>query len=167
MMHSNEKSRVVVAMSGGVDAPSRRLLVGRATGDWRCCACGQTGEGGSNRCCTPGQMADARRIADKLGIPFYVIDTQDVFRQRSCSSSSTATPRATRRTPAWVQRHIRFSGCSIALALDADYLATGHYARIRRDVDGTAHLPGWIGEGSSYVLSVLTQEKLRHALTGW
>jgi tRNA-specific 2-thiouridylase len=172
MMHSNEKSRVVVAMSGGVDSSVAAALlveqghevIGMMLRLWS----EDCGEGGSNRCCTPGQMADARRIADKLGIPFYVIDTQDVFRQKIVQFFIDRYAAGDTPNPCLeCNRHIRFEWLlNHALALDADYLATGHYARIRRDVDGTAHLLRGLdpGKDQSYVLSVLTQEKLRHAL---
>ena len=86
------KPRVVVAMSGGVDSSVAAALlvqqgydvIGMMMRLWSE-DCGDEGHGesehGSNRCCTPSQMDDARRIADQLGIPFYVIDTQDVFRR--------------------------------------------------------------------------------------
>ena len=72
-------------MSGGVDSSVAAALlveqgydvVGMMMRLWS----EDCGEGGSNCCCTPGQMADACRIAAQLGIPFYVIDTQDIFRR--------------------------------------------------------------------------------------
>ena len=39
----------------------------------------------ANRCCTPDQMADARRVANILNIPFYVIDSQTIFSQQNCA----------------------------------------------------------------------------------
>lgn len=171
-MTLNEKSRIVVAMSGGVDSSIAAALlveqghdvIGMMLRLWS----EDCGEGGANRCCTPGQMADARRIADKLGIPFYVIDTQDVFRQRIVQFFIDRYAAGDTPNPCLeCNRHIRFEWLlNHALALDADYLATGHYARVRRDADGTAHLLRGLDprKDQSYVLSVLTQEKLRHAL---
>ena len=72
-------------MSGGVDSSVAAALlveqgydvVGMMMRLWS----EETVAGGAhNRCCTPDQMADARRIAAQLGIPFYVLDTKDVFR---------------------------------------------------------------------------------------
>ncbi|NLE50999.1 MAG: tRNA 2-thiouridine(34) synthase MnmA, partial [Chloroflexi bacterium] len=171
-MTLNEKSRIVVAMSGGVDSSVAAALlveqghdvIGMMLRLWS----EDCGEGGANRCCTPGQMADARRIADKLGIPFYVIDTQDVFRQRIVQFFIDRYAAGDTPNPCLeCNRHIRFEWLlNHALALDADYLATGHYARVRRDADGTAHLLRGLDprKDQSYVLSVLTQEKLRRAL---
>ena len=82
---SGFNTRVVVAMSGGVDSSVAAALlvdrgydvVGMMMRLWSDEALGGPGH---NRCCTPEQMSDARRIADQLGIPFYVLDTKDVFR---------------------------------------------------------------------------------------
>lgn len=164
--------RVVVAMSGGVDSSVAAALlveqgcdvIGMMMRLWS----EDCGDGGANRCCTPSQMADARRVADLLGIPFYVIDTQDIFRRTIVqffidryAAGDTPNPCVE------CNRHIRFEWLlNHALALDADYLATGHYARVERLPDGSARLlkgrdPG---KDQSYVLSVLTPEKLHHVM---
>src|SRR5258706_16086793 len=80
--------RVVVAMSGGVDSSVAAALMVqqgyevngimmRLWAEETECA---TGHWGQNRCCKTDQMNDARTIADKLGIQFYVLDTRDVFK---------------------------------------------------------------------------------------
>jgi tRNA-specific 2-thiouridylase len=164
------QTRVVVAMSGGVDSSVAAALlveqgydvIGMMMRLWS----DDCGDGGANRCCTPSQMLDARRIADQLKIPFYVIDTQDFFRRKivqffidSYAAGDTPNPCLE------CNRHIRFEWLlNHALGLDADYLATGHYARIEHD--GTAHLLKGLDDAKdqSYVLSVLSQEKLQHAM---
>ena len=77
-------SKVVVAMSGGVDSSVAAALLKENGHDvigvmlrlWS-----EPGKANSNRCCAPDAMALARRVASKLNIPFYVFDAQTVFRE--------------------------------------------------------------------------------------
>jgi tRNA-specific 2-thiouridylase len=159
-------------MSGGVDSSVAAALlveqgydvVGMMLRLWS----EDCGEGGSNRCCTPGQMADARRIAAQLGIPFYVIDTQEIFRRTVVQFFIDRYAAGDTPNPCLeCNRLIRFEWLlQHALAIGADFLATGHYARVERDPDGTVRLlkARDAAKDQSYVLSVLTQEKLRRAL---
>jgi tRNA-uridine 2-sulfurtransferase len=121
-----------------------------------------------NRCCTPDQMSDARRIADKLRIPFYVLDTKDVFRETIVEFFIDQHRQGVTPNPCMeCNRHIRFEFLlNNALAMDADYLATGHYAQVRQDEDGlfTLHKGLDDNKDQSYVLSVMGQAQLSHAL---
>jgi tRNA-uridine 2-sulfurtransferase len=124
--------------------------------------------GAHNRCCTPDQMADARRIAARLGIPFYVLDTKEVFRNTIVEFFIDQHRQGVTPNPCLeCNRHIRFNFLQQnALALDAQYLATGHYARVARGEDGRYVLKKGLDDhkDQSYVLSVLGQEQLSHAL---
>lgn len=121
-MTLDKKSRVVVAMSGGVDSSVAAALlveqgydvIGMMMRLWSE-DCDETGgEGAANRCCTPGQMADARRVADRLGIPFYVIDTQDVFRRTIVQFFIDRYAAGDTPNPAWSATVTSASsGCSI------------------------------------------------------
>jgi tRNA-specific 2-thiouridylase len=170
---NNTKVRVVVAMSGGVDSSVAAALlveqgydvVGMMMRLWS----EETAAGGAhNRCCTPDQMNDARKIAAKLGIPFYVLDTKEVFRNIIVEFFIDQHRQGVTPNPCLeCNRHIRFQFLQQhALALDAEYLATGHYARVARDADGRFVLKKAVDDhkDQSYVLSVLGQEQLRHAL---
>ncbi|MFP4323005.1 MAG: tRNA 2-thiouridine(34) synthase MnmA [Anaerolineales bacterium] len=173
-MNTNHNTTVVVAMSGGVDSSVTAALlkeqgynvIGMMMRLWAEDTAADYG--GHNRCCTPDQMADARRIANLLDIPFYVIDTKNVFRQKIVQFFIDEHSRGVTPNPCLeCNRHIRFDWLlNHALAMDADYLATGHYARITRDEAGNhrLHMGRDPRKDQSYVLSVLTQEKINRAL---
>lgn len=160
-------------MSGGVDSSVAAALLVQEGYDvvgmmMRLWSDEAAGGAEHNRCCTPDQMQSARRIANQLGIPFYVLDTKDVFRESVVQyfidqhrDGYTPNPclECNRRIRFdWLLRH--------ALALDANYLATGHYARIAKTAAG-----GWLlkkgldsSKDQSYVLSVMRQEQLSKTL---
>ncbi len=160
-------------MSGGVDSSVAAALmveagynvIGMMMRLWS----EETTEGGAhNRCCTPEQMADARRIADGLGIPFYVLDTKATFRNTVVQYFIDQHAQGYTPNPCIeCNRQIRFTFLQEnALALGADYLATGHYARIARGEDDKFQLKKGLDprKDQSYVLSVMGQEELAHAL---
>ncbi len=165
---------VAVAMSGGVDSSVAAALlveqgynvIGMMMRLWS----EETAPGltGHNRCCTPEQMNDARRVADMLDIPFYVLDTRDVFRNKIVQFFIDQHADGLTPNPCLAcNMHIRFDWLlNNALALGADYLATGHYARITQSMEGLFELRKGhsLEKDQSYVLSVMTQEQLRHTL---
>ncbi len=117
---------------------------------------------GSRGCCSKEDASDARRVADVLGIPFYVWDfaekfKSDVIDDFVSSYARGETPNPCVRCNQW----IKFSALSAkAVALGFDTVVTGHYARLsggrlRRAVDRD--------KDQSYVLAVLTAEQLRQA----
>jgi len=188
--------RVVVAMSGGVDSSVAAALlveqgyevigimlrlwaeesvppppnaggevlppasVGEASPlrEWSCV----------NKCCSLEAIHEARAVAERLEIPFYVISAERPFKEqvvdffiREYAAGRTPNPCLA------CNRQIRFGYLlNYARALGARYLATGHYARIRRDPAGRYQL--WRGadrmKDQSYVLSVLGQAELAQAL---
>lgn len=167
----SDRPRVVIAMSGGVDSSVAAALlleqgydvVGMMLRLWS-----EPGTQASNRCCTPESMGLARRVAAKLGIPFYAIDIQENFRQIIVEYFVDGYAQGITPNPCLIcNRQIRF-GLLLerALAIDADYLATGHYARLDTGPDHKIRLLRGVdpAKDQSYVLSVLNQNQLGHAL---
>lgn len=157
-------------MSGGVDSSVAAALlkeqgyevVGMMMRLWS-----EPGKEESNRCCTPDSMAQARRVAAILDIPFYVIDAKDVFRETVVEYFLEGYARGETPNPCLIcNRKIRWTFLlDHALALGAEYMATGHYARIRKAERGIQLLRAVDrSKDQSYVLHVLTQVKLKHAL---
>lgn len=158
-------------MSGGVDSSVAAALlkeqgydvVGMMLRLWS-----EPGKEDSNRCCTPDSMAQARRVAAKLDIPFYVIDAKDVFHNTVVQYFLDGYARGETPNPCLIcNRQIRWTFLlDHALALGADFMATGHYVRLRRAETGQVELLRAIdrSKDQSYVLHVLNQDKLAHAL---
>jgi tRNA-specific 2-thiouridylase len=163
-------TKVVVAMSGGVDSSVAAALlkeqgydvIGMMLRLWS-----EPGKEDSNRCCTPDSMAQARRVAAKLDIPFYVIDAKEVFQKTVVQYFLDGYARGETPNPCLVcNRQIRWTFLlDHALALGADFMATGHYIRIQKAEDGYQLLRAVDkSKDQSYVLHVLNQEKLARAL---
>ncbi|MEM9774944.1 MAG: tRNA 2-thiouridine(34) synthase MnmA, partial [Chloroflexota bacterium] len=164
----NKKSRAVVAMSGGVDSSVAAALMVEAGYEviglmmrlWS-----EDGKEMLNRCCTPEQMDDARQIAGNLGIPFYVVDVKDYFKNTIVDFYLDQHKQGRTPNPCIeCNREIRFNWLyERAMALNADYLVTGHYAQIKRS-HGRYELHSGIDDkkDQSYVLHMLDQAHLAH-----
>ncbi len=118
---------------------------------------------GSRGCCSKEDAGDARRVADILGIPFYVWDFADKFKEDVIDDFVSSYARGETPNPCVrCNERIKFSALSArALALGFDAVATGHYARLS---DGRLRRAVDRDKDQSYVLGVLTAGQLRHAL---
>ncbi|HWI32386.1 MAG TPA: tRNA 2-thiouridine(34) synthase MnmA [Microbacterium sp.] len=162
--------RILAAMSGGVDsavAAARavdaghdvvgvHLALSRAGGTLRT---------GSRGCCTIEDAMDARRAADRLGIPFYVWDFSERFRDDVIADfvaeySAGRTPNPCMRC----NEKIKFAALlERAIELGFDAVCTGHYATLVEGADGLElHRASDGAKDQSYVLGVLTAEQLAH-----
>lgn len=160
--------KVLAAMSGGVDssvAAARMVDAGHEVVGVHLALSHAPGtlRTGSRGCCSKEDAADARRVADILGIPFYVWDFADRFKADVIDDFVSSYERGETPNPCVrCNERIKFSALAArALALGFDVVATGHYARLsegrlRRAVDRD--------KDQSYVLGVLTAEQLRHAV---
>ena len=159
--------RVLAAMSGGVDssvAAARMVDAGHDVVGVHLALSSAPGtlRTGSRGCCSKEDADDARRVADVLGIPFYVWDFADRFAEEVIDDFVDTYARGETPNPCVrCNERIKFSALSAkALALGFDAVATGHYARLeqgrlRRAVDRD--------KDQSYVLGVLTAGQLAHA----
>ncbi|CAN5566584.1 tRNA 2-thiouridine(34) synthase MnmA [soil metagenome] len=159
--------RVLAAMSGGVDssvAAARMVDAGHDVVGVHLALSSAPGtlRTGSRGCCSKEDAADARRVADVLGIPFYVWDFADRFKEDVIDDFVEAYARGETPNPCVrCNEKIKFSALSArALALGFDAVATGHYARLS---DGRLRRAVDADKDQSYVLAVLTAEQLRHA----
>ncbi len=165
--------RVVAAMSGGVDsavAAARAVdagheVVGVHLALSRSAA---TLREGARGCCSLEDAGDARRVADRLGIPFYVWDfaerfADDVIEDFVAEYAAGRTPNPCLRC----NERIKFAGLlDRARALGFDAVATGHYARVQEGEDGRRelHRASDPAKDQSYVLGVLDADQLAGSL---
>jgi tRNA-uridine 2-sulfurtransferase len=165
--------RVLAAMSGGVDSAVAAALAVDAGHDVTGVHLAlspdrQTLRSGARGCCSVEDSHDARRVADELGIPFYVWDLADRFREDVVDDF--VAEYAAGRTPNPCLRcneKIKFAAVlDRALGLGFDAVATGHYAQLRTGPDGLIEMHRAVdhGKDQSYVLGVLDQGQLAHSL---
>ncbi len=165
--------RVLAAMSGGVDsavAAARAAEAGHeVTGVHLALSANpQSFRTGARGCCTLEDSRDARRAADVIGIPFYVWDLAERFREDVVADfvaeyQAGRTPNPCLRC----NEKIKFAALlDKALALGFDAVCTGHYATVTRGPDGRRelHRAADQAKDQSYVLGVLDDRQLAHAM---
>ncbi len=169
-----DTAKVVVAMSGGVDSSVAAAIlkeegyqvIGVTMHIWL----RDKPEYEANRfggCCGLSAVEDAKRVANKLGIPHYVMNFRDIFARKViahfCREYSLGrTPNPCIRC----NQYIKFDALlNRAIGLEADFVATGHHARVEMG-SGRYLLKKGIDQrkDQSYVLYTLTQEQLEHTL---
>jgi len=171
-MSPNRPLRVLAALSGGVDssvAAARAVDAGHDVTAVHLALAEnpQSFRSGARGCCTLEDARDARRVADVLGVPFYVWDLAERFRQDVVDDF--VAEYAAGRTPNPCVRcneRIKFAALlDRARALGFDAVCTGHYARLVDGVHGRElHRSVDPGKDQSYVLGVLDAGQLAGAL---
>jgi tRNA-specific 2-thiouridylase len=159
------RPRIVIAMSGGVDSSVAAALIAREG----CDAVGVTlrlYDAPSSRkgaCCAGQDIADAKRVADKLGIAHYVLDYEERFRKAVVEDFAASYAKGETPIPCVrCNERIKFADLMVAARdLGAEALVTGHYVRRVDGADGPElHRAADANRDQSYFLFATTREQL-------
>ncbi len=174
---NSKKKRVLVAMSGGVDSSVAAALlceqgydvIGATMQVWdysKCSVSRSNDVEGHGTCCSSLDVDDARAVADKLGIPFYLLNCESKFREtvidpfiESYLQGLTPVPCVNCNT------YLKFDHLVKKMKeLQCDYLATGHYAQIERRTDGRYQILTSTDDykDQTYFLFTLDPDVLKH-----
>src|SRR5262245_43259888 len=165
--------RIVVAMSGGVDSSVAAALLAREGHEVIGLSLQlydqREGQVRFGTCCTIDDLHDARRVAARIGIPHYIVNFERQFNEQVISNF--VREYVDGRTPipcVHCNGDPKFATLADrAGALNADYVATGHYARVERDdLTGAYRLLRGLdpAKDQSYFLFTLDQRQLAHAM---
>jgi tRNA-specific 2-thiouridylase len=169
---------IAVAMSGGVDSSTVAALlvrqghnvVGLTMQLWNQRRLPElSSEGATGRCCSLDDVYDARRVAEQIGIPYYVVNFEEQFEEHVVKPFVEEYLAGRTPVPCTLcNNYIKFDRfLEMADAVGARFIATGHYARIRHDErSGRYQLLRAVDDSKdqTYFLFGLTQEQLARTL---
>lgn len=165
--------KVIVAMSGGVDSSAAAALlkeqgyevIGVTLNVWATEECGLKT---TRTCCSVTDVDDARAVCQVLRIQHYVLNMRDVFRREVIDYFFREYMQGRTPNPCIAcNAHVKFEAMlQKALALGADFIATGHYATLYKTPEGELALrrSADLRKDQTYVLYMLSQQQLSHLL---
>lgn len=168
------KKKVVVGMSGGVDSSVAAYLlkeqgydvIGVTMQIWQDGNAEQVSENGG--CCGLSAVDDARRVAQKLDIPYYVMNFREEFQKYVIDYFTSEYLQGRTPNPCNAcNRYVKWEALmKRAISIGADYIATGHYARIDKMSNGRLAIRNSVtaAKDQTYALYNLTQEQLSGTL---
>lgn len=162
------KGKVLIAMSGGVDSSVAAFLMKNEGYDPIGCTMKlydneDIGISRGHTCCSLDDVEDARAVAYRLGMPYYVLNFSDSFKEKIIDRFVKTYEQGMTPNPCIdCNRYMKFDKLyERAKALDCDYIVTGHYARIRKTEQGYQLLKAVDAtKDQSYVLYQMTQQEL-------
>lgn len=164
------KKKVVVGMSGGVDSSVAAALlkekgydvIGVTMQIW------QKESDEESSCCGLSAVEDARRVASVLNIPYYVMNFRDAFKEKVIDNFIDEYVNGRTPNPCVVcNRYVKWEALlRRAVEIGADYIATGHYARVEQLSNGRFAVKNSVTatKDQTYALYNLTQYQLAHTL---
>ena len=164
--------KAIIAMSGGVDSSVAAYFMKK--NGYECIGATMKlyddeliGENEDKTCCSLDDVEDARNVARKLGIPYYVFNFKDDFREKVIENFiSTYENGGTPNPCIECNRYLKFEKLMQKMKeLSYDYVVTGHYATVE-EKDGRYYLKKGkdLSKDQSYVLYSLTQQQLSHTV---
>ena len=171
---NNENETVVVGMSGGVDSSVAAYLlkeqgynvIGITMQIWQQENADIIEDNGG--CCGLSAVYDAKRVCDMLSIPHYVLNFRDIFKNTVIDNFVSEYLQGRTPNPCIIcNRYVKWEALlNRSLELGADYIATGHYARIEKLDNGRYAIKksATTKKDQTYALYNLTQDQLAHTL---
>lgn len=161
--------RVVVGMSGGVDSSATALKLKREGYDVVGIFMKNWDDTDENGVCTATEdYKDVQAVANQIGIPYYSVNFEKEYWNKVFEYFLDEYKKGRTPNPDVIcNKEIKFKAfLDYAMDLGADYVATGHYARVERDDDGTVHMLRGVdsNKDQTYFLNQLSQDQLQRVM---